>query len=188
MRGRAIGAGFGLLVFLISIAISLWMWGMYTAEVSKHGTAAEKQARQFSGRDDRGRPAIKSINVVPEEQNGRLKHLLVDTVETGGTYEKYYHLQPNDAIIAIGPMGEVRDQDAEMAYALLSEAYQRTWELTIIRGGKKMVLPEGRVLDDRSSLASQLTPPTTQPVPQANQANEERVVPKELGPLRGIIR
>ena len=113
-----------MVAFMIAIAISLWMWATYTKEVAHYGTRAEQQARQFSGRDERGRPAVKSINVIPEEQNGRLKYMLVDTVEPGGTYEKYYHLQPNDQIIGVGPMGELRDQDAEMAYALIAEAYQ----------------------------------------------------------------
>jgi hypothetical protein len=192
MKGRAIGAGFGLLVFLISIAISMWMWGTYTAEVSKHGMKAEEQARQFAGRDDRGRPAVKSVSLVPEEQNGKLKYVLVESVERGGTYggtyETWFKLQQNDAIIAVGPM-ELRDEDWEMAYALIQDAYRLQQDLIVIRGGKKIVLPEGRVLDDSPSLAIQVnSTPATQPAPQTSQNAEERVVPKELGPLRGIIR
>jgi len=187
MRGRAIGAGLGLLVFLISIAISMWMWGTYNAEVSKYGNAAKKEAQQFAGQDENGRLAIKSIGLTPEEQNGKLKYVLVDSIDPQGAYAKWFHLQTNDAIIAVGPM-EMRDQDAEMAHALIQEAYQRRQDLTIMRGGKKMVLPEGTVLDDGSSLANQVTVTTTPTTQPAQTAEQERVVPKELAPLRGIIR
>ena len=49
---RSIGAGFGLVAFMIAIAVSLWMWASYTKEVAHYGTQAERQARQFSGRDE----------------------------------------------------------------------------------------------------------------------------------------
>jgi len=188
MRGRAIGAGFGLLVFLISIAITMWMWGTYTAEVSKYGTKAEDQARQFAGRDENGRPAARSLSLTPEVQNGRLKYILVDSIEPQGTYAKWFHLQQNDAIIAVGPAGDVRDQDAEMAQALVQEAYQRQWNLTVMRGGKKIVLPEGTVLDDGSSLGNPVTVAPTPATQPAQTADQERVLPKELAPLKGLIR
>ncbi len=184
---RGIGAGFGLVAFMIAIAISLWMWGSYTAEVSHYGTQAQKQAEQFSGRDENGRPASQSISLKPEVQNGRLKYVLVDDIDPVGAYGKWFHLKENDQIIAVGPMGEVRDQDAEMATALIQEAYQRQWNLTVIRGGKKMVLPAGDVIDDGTSLAATATP-ATQPAPQAQQSDQEKVVPKELGPLKALIR
>jgi len=189
---RSIGAGFGLVAFMITIAIMLWMWASYTKEVAHYGTRAQSQARQFAGRDDRGRPAVKSVSLVPEEQNGKLKYVLVDAIEPQGTYATWFHLQQNDAIIAVGPM-EIRDQDWEMAHALIQDAYRLQQDLIIMRGGKKMVLPEGKVLDNGSSspgtevsVAPTQTPtPATQP---AKTAQDDRVIPKELGPLRGIIR
>ncbi len=173
MRGRAIGAGFGLLAFLISIAITMWMWGTYHKEVAHYGLEAQKQAQQFAGYDDNGRVASKSLSLVPDPQ---------------GAYAKWFHLQTNDAIIAVGPTGDVRDQDAEMATALIQEAYQWQWNLTVMRGGKKIVLPEGTVLDDGSSLANQVTAAPTPATQPAQSAEQDRVVPKELGPLKGLIR
>jgi hypothetical protein len=182
---RSIGAGLGLVAFMIAIAITLWMWGSYTKEVSHYGTQAQKQAQRYSGHDENGRLASKSLSMAPEVQNGRVKYVLVEAIDPQGAYAKWYHLQQNDAIIVCGPMDlRDRDVDAELAVALVSEAYQKEWELTVMRNGKKIVLP-GRVLDDESSLAAQanIAPaPTTQP------AQEEHVVPKELAPLRGIIR
>jgi len=186
MRGRAIGAGFGLLAFLISIAITMWMWATYTKEVAHYGLEEQKEAQQFAGEDENGRQAIKSISLAPEEQNGKLKYVLVDSIDPQGAFAKWFHLQQNDAIIAVGPM-DLRDWDAEMAHALIQESYQRRQVLTIMRGGKKMLLPEGTVVDEGSSLAGQVVAPApaTQPTQSAEQ---DRVGPKELGPLKGLIR
>lgn len=182
---RSIGAGFGIVAFLIAIAISLWMWATYTKEVAHYGTQATKQAQRYSGHDENGRAASKSLTMTPEVQNGRLKYVLVEAIDPQGAYAQWYHLQQNDAIIAVGPMGELRNEDSEMAVALISEAYQREWELTVLRNGKKIVLPGGRVVDDGSSYASVNATPSTQPT---KQAQDDRAVPKELSPLRGILR
>src|SRR5258705_2450968 len=149
---RSIGAGFGLVAFMIAIAISLWMWGSYTAEVSKYGTQAQKQAEQFSGHDESGRVASHSLTLVSEVQNGKVKYILVQAIDPQGAYAKWFHLQQNDAIISCGPI-ELRDWDAGMGEALIAEAYQRQYELTIMRGGKKIVLPEGLHPHDRSLVA-----------------------------------
>src|ERR1043165_5665120 len=154
MRGRAIGAGLGLLVFLISVAIMMWMWGAYHAEVAHYGTAAQKQAKQFAGQDENGREAIKSLTLTPEVQNGKLKYVLVESIDPQGAYAKFFHLQQNDKIIAVGPSGEVRDIDEELAQALIQQAYQYQWNLTGVRGKKKIGLPAGDVLDEGTALAS----------------------------------
>jgi hypothetical protein len=182
---RSIGAGFGIVAFLIAIAISLWMWATYTKEVAHYGTKATAQAQRYSGHDENGRIASKSLKMKPEVQNGRLKYVLVESIDPQGAYAKWYHLQQNDQIVAAGPMGEFLNEDGEMAVALISESYQREWELTVWRNGKKIVLPEGRVLDETSSLFSDnsTSGQGTQPAKQ-----DERAVPKELSPLRGIIR
>jgi hypothetical protein len=82
-------------------------------------------------------------------------------------------------------MGEFGNEDAEMAHALIQEAYQRQWTLIVIRSGKKMVLPEENVVVNGSSVTQANATPTTQP---AQAGNEEKVIPKELSPLKGIIR
>jgi len=185
---RGIGAGFGLLAFLIAIAISLWMWGTYTAEVSKYGVPAQKEAQQFAGQDENGRRAMSSMELSPEVQHNKLQYMLVDSINPQGGMAKWFHLQQNDQIISACSMNfREWDYDQGMAEALIERAYQTKQELIVMRGGKKIALPEGRVLEDGSSLAQGATatpptPPTTKP------AQEERVVPKELGPLKGLIR
>ena len=121
-------------------------------------------------------------------ETGAGKSILVDAIEPQGTYATWFHLQKNDAIIVVGPM-ELRDQDWDMAYALIQDAYRLQQDLIVMRGGKKIRLPDGMVLDDGSSPGNQVSvapTPTTQPAKTA--AQDERVVPKELGPLRGLIR
>jgi hypothetical protein len=165
---------------MIAIAISLWMWATYTKEVAHYGTAAEKQARQFAGQDEHGNLAINSVDLTPHVEEGRLKFVMVDSVAPQGAYAKWYRLQANDQIIGAGPMGDFRNQDAEMAHALIQEAYQRQWDLIVIRGGKTIVLPgTGPAVTQANAT------PTTQP---AQAGNEETVIPKELAPLRGVIR
>src|SRR6266480_68837 len=158
---RGIGAGFGLVAFLIAIAVSLWMGGSYHAEVAKYAIPAEKEAQQIAGQDEHGRLAINSMTMAPEVQNGKLKYVLVDTIDPQGAYAKWFHLQQNDAIIAVGPM-DLREVDEEFAKALIQEAYQRKQELIVMRGGQKISLPEGRVLEGTVSLA-ELPKPTTRP-------------------------
>src|SRR5438874_2690732 len=101
---RAIGAGLGLLVFLISIALMFWMWASYTSEVAKHAIPAQRQAQQWAGQDEHGGLAINSLTLAPEVQNGKLRYVLVDTIVPQGAYARYYHLQQHDAIIQVGPM------------------------------------------------------------------------------------
>src|SRR5258705_8011591 len=108
---RSIGAGFGIVAFLIAIAISLWMWATYTKEVAHYGQRATAQAQRYSGHDENGRAASKSLKMTPEVQNGRLKYVLVEAIDPQGAYAQWYHLQQNDAIIAVGPIGELRNED-----------------------------------------------------------------------------
>ena len=82
---RAIGAGFGLLAFLIAIAISLWMWGSYHKEVAHYGVQATKDAQQIAGQDEHGRLAINSIGMTPEVRNGKLQYVLIDRVDPQGS-------------------------------------------------------------------------------------------------------
>ena len=176
---RGIGAGFGLVAFLIAIAISLWMWGSYHKEVAHYGVQATKEAQQFAGQDEHGRLAINSLTLVPEVQNGKLKYVLVDTIDPQGAYAKWFHLQQNDAIIAVAGL-DLRDDDAELALAKIQEAYQRKQELIVMRGGQKISLPEGTVLGGTVSLA-EMPKPTTKP-------SEERVLRKELGPIDSLFK
>ena len=176
---RGIGAGFGLVAFLIAIAISLWMWGTYTAEVSKHGTKAQEQAQQFGGYDQQGKPAMSSFELVPEEQNGKLHYLLVDTINPQGAMAKTFGLQPKDAIVGCGPFNFREDgYDEEMAKAMILEEYKKKGQLTVLRNGKTLILP---VPKDAPASAGGLGG-DAQTTANNTTAGEEKAAPKELGP------
>ncbi|HEV8607011.1 MAG TPA: hypothetical protein VGQ99_16845 [Tepidisphaeraceae bacterium] len=160
-------AGFGLVAVMVTIAIMIWLWASMVSETAKYGVPAQREAQQLAGQDEHGRRAMSSIELAPEEQHGKLQYMLVDSINPQGAMAKWFHLQTNDQIIAAGPLN-FRDMnyDAGMAEALIQQAYQFKQELTIMRGGKKIVLPEERVLDDGSSLSQGVAPttaPTTRP-------------------------
>src|SRR3954462_7197206 len=124
---RSIGAGFGLVAFMIAIAISLWMWATYTKEVAHYGQQATAQAQQFSGHDADGRPAMASFDLEPEDdQQGKLQYLVVDKIRPEGAMAKTFGLQPKDAIVAAGDMNfKEYGYDEEMAKALILMQFQK---------------------------------------------------------------
>jgi len=184
---RGIGAGFGLVAFMIAIAVSLWMWGSYNAEVAKYGIPAQRQAEQMAGQDEHGRLAINSIGMAPEIRNGQLKYVLIDRIDPQGSYAKYFHLQLNDTIVRVNAI-DLRGEDEEMAKALIQQAYQMKWEMIVVRNGQKISLPEGTVIEGNVSMAEfPSVKPTTQPAAKAADG-QERAVRKELAPLQGILK
>jgi hypothetical protein len=188
MRGRAIGAGLGLLAFLISIAITMWMWGMYNAEVAQKGTAAQKQAQQFAGRDENGRSAMSSLQLVAEDKQGTLQYLVVDSIVPEGAMAKTFGLQPKDAIIAAGPFNfREYGYDEEMAKALMLGEFQKGeyGRLTVLRNGKSLILPAPK---DVASGPGAPGIESGQTAANDKPAEEEKVVPKELRPLKGVLK
>ena len=182
----------GLVAFLICIAITMWMWGSYTSEVVKYSKPAEEQAAQIAGYDDKGKPAIQSVWLVAEEDNGKVHYMRVDMLRTRqAQMEKYFHLQVDDQIIAAGPLNfKEYGYDEEMARALIQTEYQKKGQITVLRNGKKMILPEltdgSWSINDNGSAAdsSSSRPPKKKKKP----AEEETTVPKEVSPLKGILR
>jgi hypothetical protein len=182
-----------MVAFLIAIAISVWMWSTYTAEVVKYAQPAEAQARQIAGYDDRGKPVMQSARMSPEEKDGKLQWMLVDSLQVGGAMETFFTLQAGDKIIAAGPFNfKEYEYDEEMAKALILGEYQKKGQITVLRNGKKMKLPvptDGTAAaladaNDSSSEGELTKDDTTKPKP----VEQEKTVPKELGPLKGILR
>jgi hypothetical protein len=192
--GRAIGAGLGLVAFLICIAITMWMWGSYTSEVVKYSKPAEEQARQIAGYDDKGKPVMQSVRLMAEEDNGKVRHMRVDMLRTGGAMEKYFHLEVDDQIIAAGPLNFWEyGYDEEMARALIQTEYQKKGQITVLRNGKKMILPEpedAAALAKANSASAETADGTLDGSTEKKKTPpaEEKSVPKELSPLKGILR
>jgi len=185
---RSIGAGFGIVAFLVAIAISLWMWATYTKEVAHYGTRATEQAKQYSGHDEDGRPAMSSFDLVAYEPQGKFQSLVVQKIKPGGAMSKTFGLLPKDAIVAAGPMNfKEYGYDEEMAKALILEEFKKGPEygrLTILRNGQVMTLP----LEQPKVAASGGISSDGQATANNKTSDDEKSVPKELSPLKGVLK
>ena len=180
---RSIGAGFGIVAFLIAIAISLWMWATYTKEVAHYGTRATAQAQQFSGHDEDGRPALTSFELSANEREGKLEYLVVDKIKPQGAMAKTFGLQPKDAIVAAGPMNfKEYGYDEDMAKALILMEFQKGeyGRLTVLRNGQLISLP---IVKEKTPVEGGAGGEG-----QAAANSNEKEVPKELTPLKGILK
>src|SRR5262245_35832957 len=130
-------AAFSLVSLLVVTFIILWLWTKNTSEVARQSKPAMEQAHQMAGEDTEGMKAKDSIKLDPMEHNGKLTGMMVDKITAGGPMQKYFGLQRDDLIVAVGPL-EMRDYDAEMARSLILEAYQRKQELAVMRDGERI--------------------------------------------------
>lgn len=135
-------AAFGLVGLLVAIGIIVAMMAVnHPADTVRKAEPARQMAQQLAGKDSEGKPAKESITLSPEVINGKLKYVLVEDIEVGGAYEKYYGLKRNDSIIEASAT-DLRDQDAEMAIDLIHRAYQLRSPITVMRSGQKVELPQ----------------------------------------------
>jgi len=107
----------------------------------------------------------------------------------GGAMETFFTLQAGDKIIAAGPFNfKDYGYDEEMAKALILGEYQKKGQITVLRNGKKMILPvptDGTAAVIASEGEAELEKDATA---QRKATAEEKNVPKELGPLKGILK
>ena len=141
-------AGFGLIGLLVCVGVIALVWGKvllpHTQEVLKKGETAKEQVNQIAGNSRDGTMKFsESLTLVPESKNGKIAAIDVTSVAAGGPAETYFGLKENDAIIEIGPLS-VRDQvnSEEDASAYLMDAYQRQQQITVMRNGNKLTLPQ----------------------------------------------
>ncbi|HZL38551.1 MAG TPA: hypothetical protein VFC78_24800 [Tepidisphaeraceae bacterium] len=138
--------GLGLISLLLGVALIAYLWSKNTTVVMQKGNEARKQVEQISGHDENGGLASDSITTQPETgPDGHLKDLLVTNLVTGGPFESFFGLQKGDKIITIGPL-EVGDRyimadDSKAAVNFLTDAYQTSKPLIVIRNGQQMTLP-----------------------------------------------
>ncbi|HEX4796759.1 MAG TPA: hypothetical protein VH370_23405 [Humisphaera sp.] len=141
MRGA-----FGLVSLLVVGAIIALLFAKYSIPAAQEGKKAQDQVRQYSGRDDDGTPAERTIKLDAEPGSGPLKDLVVLSVTPGGGMEKFYGLRAGDKITAIGDVdvatllagGNDPDFGREM---LAQEGFSKKKPITVIRDGQTMQLP-----------------------------------------------
>ena len=139
---------FGLVGLLVTFAIIAWIWGFvaHPADTARKGNEVRSTAAQIAGVSAQtGMPATASARFTPRESSGRVDGLIVETLVPGGPMEAHFGLMPDDVILEIGPNGKVRDiamsGGPEMASALAYEAFQRQWQLVVLRGADRLTLP-----------------------------------------------
>jgi len=137
-------AVFGLVSLLVVVAIMVWLFSMYSIPTAREGKKAQDQARQISGRGDDGVAAIHSFQVEPNLRGNKLESLDVTNVTPGGALASY-GLQKGDKIIEINgtKVGDLSNNDAELAKAQVHDAFQRSQSLVVLRNGQPVTLPQG---------------------------------------------
>ena len=137
-------AMFGLVSLLVVIAIMLVLFKWFEAPVLEQGQKTRDQARQISGRGDDGVAAIHSFQVEPNLHGNKLESLDVTDVTPGGALASY-GLQKGDKIIDINgtKVGDLSNNDSELAKAQVHDAFQRSQSLVVLRNGQPVTLPQG---------------------------------------------
>jgi hypothetical protein len=99
------------------------------------------QVEQMAGHSADGTLARDSVRVRAEESGGHMTGIRVTDVTADGAFEKYFAVKQGDVVTDIGPL-PVRDMgSAAEAKDMLTDAYQRSGSITVVRDGKKMTLP-----------------------------------------------
>lgn len=166
MRAFGILGVLGLLVAMVLFFSYAYL--PYTQQVVSSGQTASSQAEQMAGLDSTvGGRVTDHLKLDPVVSGNRLMAMQVRSITPGSSYQKYFGVMANDRIEQIGPQ-TVRDiGDEGMAQALAVEAYQRKWDLVIVRNGQRFTLPQDAAAAAAVANAQVITPAAPQqPAPQ----------------------
>ena len=181
-------AAFGLVGVLGFLVAVIYFWSHaylpYTQQVLTQGQSAQTRVQQMAGVDaDLGGKVEKHFVLKPVGRSGKFYGLQVQNADPGSIYARYYGIQVNDVIDQIGPQF-VRDMDEQTAQALATEAYQRKWELVVVRNGSRLTLPQNLTAPLPQPVAQQ--PSAAAPPPVAIDAPAQPVPPvkRNISPLQ----
>jgi hypothetical protein len=134
---------FGLVSLLVTIGVIVMIMHYYTLPAVQQQTQIKKQVEEkFESNTPSGyRAQQDSIDLV-ESLNaaGRFEGLKVNKIVPGGALQSYFGLVAGDVIVGIGEIQFAPPTDFEMARDMLFEAKLRQKDLTVVRGGKTIVL------------------------------------------------
>lgn len=144
------GAAFGLISLLITVAIILYvMVGTgYTGAVAKQNAVAKAQVNVMAGKDPTGTVrAIDTIHTRVDRTSGKPK-LIAAEVQAGGVMEDRYGIKPGDRIVEIGGLEFGANIDSkESADEWIATAYARQQPIVVVRGNERLSLPTREHLD-----------------------------------------
>jgi len=141
-------AGFGLVGILITVGVMVWLLSSiilpHDKAVIDAGRHATTQLNQIAGNSSDGSMRFgQSLEFDVTRKNGKINDLIVLSVKPGGPAETFYGLRKNDFIIELGPLS-IRDQisSRDEAEDFLTDAYQRSQPIVVVRSGQKITLPQ----------------------------------------------
>ena len=183
-------AAFGLVSVLGFLVAVIYFWSYaylpYTQQVLTQGQSAQTRVQQMAGIDTQlGGKVEDHLVLGPVGRGGKFYGLQVKTADPGSIYTRYYGLNVNDVIEQIGPQF-VRDMDEQTAQALATEAYQRKWELVVVRNGSRLSLPQtvaapAPLPQPVAQQPSAATPPPVAVAPSAQPAQPPK---RNISPLQ----
>lgn len=136
--------GLGVLALLVVVAIILLLYSQHTIPVIQKGEDARTQAEQIAGVDPSGGKVSDSYDLATVMDGGKIRGLKVTRLSSTSPMKSYYGLQKDDLIVeysASGSLMKVREtDDAELAKAMVADAYQRHQPLVVLRNGAPVKL------------------------------------------------
>lgn len=162
---------FGLVSLLVTLAIILMVFKYLQAPVLKEGKKAQDQARQMSGRDEDGARVTDAVTLDAQDKAGKMESVIVTDIAPGALQQRY-GLQKGDIIVEMGPL-KVRDNMSgpEEAKDWLLDAYQKSYELVVLRGWDRLTLPAPESSRAAAPAAPAAAPP--KPAPEAPGAQAD---------------
>ena len=181
-------AAFGLVSILGFLVAVIYFWSYaylpYTQQVLTQGQSAQTRVQQMAGIDTQlGGKVEDHLVLAPVGRGGKFYGLQVKNADPGSIYTRYYGLNVNDVIEQIGPQF-VREMDEQTAQALATEAYQRKWELVVVRNGSRLSLPQTVTAPLPQPVAQQPSATAQPPVAVAPSAQPVPPVKRNISPLQ----
>ncbi|MEA2735591.1 MAG: hypothetical protein QOE14_2042 [Humisphaera sp.] len=135
----------GLASILVTIGVIVWIMSAITLPATKQALDVKKrvtpQVEQMAGHTSDGTRAVDTVQVAREERGGRMSGIVVTEVVEGAAMDKYFGLKKGDSITEIGPLSVSDMSSVSEAKDYLVDAYQRSGQITVTRGGKEIKLP-----------------------------------------------
>jgi hypothetical protein len=136
----------GLAGILVTIGVIVWIMSAITLPATKNALDVKRrvtpQVEQMAGHTSEGTRAADTIRLKRQESNGRMTGIVVTEVVEGAAMDKYFGVKKDDTITEIGPLS-VRDMGAaDEAKDYLVAEYQHSGQITVVRDGKQLKLPQ----------------------------------------------
>ena len=131
---------FTLAGILVVVAVMMYSFMKTEIPTAQRGQEARKEAEQIAGREPDGTAVVDPKSLEGHFTNGKLDSIRVKEVAVGAM-QRYYGWQKDDQIVEVGPMGVKDNNDADLAIALIQQAYQQKQQLVVMRDGQRLTLP-----------------------------------------------